>query len=71
VSRRPEARNRRLICGWDPASAPTLVPAGQAVTFENAQIAVPPGRRFGVWLRIIRLPDGLGSREAFFDVMRT
>jgi hypothetical protein len=32
---------------------------------------VSPAARFGVWMRIIRLPDGLDSGAAFFDLMRT
>lgn len=67
----PEARFRRLICGFGPDSNRPLVMPRQPLVFPPAQIAVPPGSRFGVWLRIVRVRDGLASEELFCDLTRT
>lgn len=68
--RRPDIRQRRLICGFGPASAVDLLRSGQIVRFPQAQIAVPAGNRFGLWFRVIHVPDGIASEEVFFDVVR-
>jgi hypothetical protein len=69
-SRAPETRTRRLICDYGPASAPPLPPSGQTLEFTAPRFPVPPARRFGVWLRIIHLPDGLDSGDVFLDLVR-
>jgi hypothetical protein len=69
-SRAPETRDRRMICGYDVASAPPLAPSGRAVEFQQARFAVAAGRRFGAWVRLIRLPDGLDSGEVDLDLVR-
>jgi hypothetical protein len=68
--RAPEARNGRLICGFGPASAPPLPRSGQTLEFTGARYAVAPGQRFGVWMRMVHLPDGLSSEDVFLDLVR-
>lgn len=69
--RAPDRHASRLICGSCSGSTQPLVKSGGVLTFPAAQIAVPPGSRFGVWMRIIRVSDGLASGELFLDVIRT
>ena len=69
--RKPLRNHSRLIHGWSPASARMLPPSGSVLTFENALFAVPPGGRFGVWARIVRVDDGLAGPELARDFTRT
>ena len=65
-----QKRDRRLICGCHARSAAPLAPSGGELIYDGAQIAVGPGGRFGAWMRIVHLPTGLDSGEAFFELAR-
>lgn len=68
--RAPDAQNRRLICMDSTDSAQGLVSSGGILVYPPSQIAVPAGSRFGVWLRVVRVDDGLASEDLFLDLMR-
>ena len=68
--RAPETRNRRRINGAGSASVLVLPPSGGTITFAGSRFAIEPGRRFGVWVKIVRLPDGLASEELYVDAER-
>ncbi len=70
AARRPYARCARMVCGHGPQSAVPLPPDGDVVTFTGTRFTIPPGQRFGVALRIIRVDDGIHSRELFADLLR-
>lgn len=69
-ARKPRPEDARYIAGWSEASTRELPPTGSKVDFENAQIAVPPGKRFGVYVRVVRVADGFASRELARDFIR-
>lgn len=71
LSRRPALSSRCLIHGYSAASAPQLPPSSQIIELTGAKIAVPAGSRFGVWMRVVHLPSGLASEEAFLDTIRS
>lgn len=69
--RAPETRNKRLAKGFGAASGLPLPPSGGIVEAVDCRFEVPPGKRFGVWVRIVRVTDGMASGEVFLDLMRT
>ncbi len=70
VARQPYARTARMIRGHGKESAVALPPDGGVVTFSGAQFGVRPGCSFGVVMRIVRVADGVHSREYFADLIR-
>lgn len=68
--RRPRRGDSRPAAGWSAASARELPPTGGVVAYENALFAVPPGRRFGVYARVVRVADGLAGPELACDFVR-
>ena len=70
-SRRPRECDRVLICGHGAESAPPLPESGGTVVFTGARHAVEPGKRFGVWIRVVHLPSGVASEELYLDLTRT
>ncbi len=69
-ARQPYARTARMIRGHGPESMVPLPASGGVVTFTNACFAIRPGRRYGIAMRIVRVEDGVHSREFFADLYR-
>lgn len=69
--RKPRREDARLTAGWSPASARELPPSGAPLVFSGAPFAVPPGRRFGAYARVVRVSDGFASPELAGDFVRT
>lgn len=68
---RPDRSRLQLIHGYSAASGPQLPESGGTVQFTGAAVAIARGRRFGVSMRIVRLPEGLASEGLFIDLKRT
>ncbi len=69
-SRKADRRTGRHVCGWGAGSTASLPVSGGVVEFTGCRYSVEPGQRFGVWVRVVRESDGLGSVEMFLDVIR-
>ena len=68
---KPCRRDARLVCGPLADSAPVLPPSGGRIEFRNARFAAVPGERFGVWVSILRMLDGVDSGDLYVEFERT
>ncbi len=69
-SRAPERKYARHIKGWGVQSTCQLPPSGSVIEFRDARFPIAAGRRFGVWVRVVRENDGLARTDKFFDFIR-
>ncbi len=69
-ARKPYPAQARMIRGHCGDSALPLPASGETVTFTGARFIIEQGQRFGLALRIVRVEDGIHSREFFADLLR-